>query len=206
MKEWTDIEKSILKVIYFDFTREQILAALPNRSWSAIVSCAKKLKLKRRKDLNSYFWTKEEIKILRNNYSKLETEELIKLLPNKNHNSIYLKASRLGLVKGTRWSNKELSLLKSIYPTMSKKQILEKLPNRTWNAILRRVNELGLKKEIKESKTWTDDEILFLKQWFRRASDEFLMDMLPDKTWTAIIHKASRLGLLRERKKDGTKN
>ena len=42
-------------------------------------------------------WTKDEIQILKNNYSNLYIEDLMNLLPGRTQNSIFLKANKLGL-------------------------------------------------------------------------------------------------------------
>lgn len=44
-----------------------------------------------------YFWNKDEIDILINNYGKISIEEIQKLLPNRTYRSILKKAKVLGL-------------------------------------------------------------------------------------------------------------
>jgi very-short-patch-repair endonuclease len=44
-------------------------------------------------------WTEDELQILREYYSKSTYDELLALLPERNHKGINLKATRLGLVK-----------------------------------------------------------------------------------------------------------
>ena len=54
-----------------------------------------------------YFWSAEEVAVLKENYSKISNEELCSLIPNKSFLGIYKKARKMGLKK-TR-ENKHLN-------------------------------------------------------------------------------------------------
>ncbi len=47
-------------------------------------------------------WNDREVKILKNNYSKMYVEDLMALLPNRTLNAIFLKANKLGLKREMR--------------------------------------------------------------------------------------------------------
>lgn len=59
-------------------------------------------------------------------------------------------------------------------------------------------DELLIKRPYKkERQCWTDAELEVLKNHYAAASQDELMEMLPDRTWGAIAAKGTRLGLSR---------
>lgn len=86
---WTTEEEIILKNCH---NINELIINLPNKSKIQIYNKAKLLGI----DLNDN-WTEKEILLLKENYNKLNTDELIKLLPKRSSNSIRIKASKLNL-------------------------------------------------------------------------------------------------------------
>ncbi len=87
-------------------------------------------------------WTKQEIRILRENYADHTMEELLKLLPNRSRDSIRKKRKILKLYKNKWWTEKETSLLKRNM-SASKEELLRLFPNRKMGLISDKLRYLG---------------------------------------------------------------
>jgi hypothetical protein len=94
-KPWTEDEIKKLKELYPHASRDEIVQALPDRSWWGSIVCkASALGLKRRN------WTVDEIKKLKKIWPiATSKEETLSQFPGRNWASIRLKASRLQLKK-----------------------------------------------------------------------------------------------------------
>lgn len=152
-------------------------------------------------------WTKEEIEILKDNYTKLSGTELETLI-GKTYSAIRAKAASLGISKkGTKdipksidsrnWKESELGILKSTYSTKSKEAILSSLTDRTWYAIQAKASELGLHRE--KDSTWTHKELDILYKYYPTSSIEEYLKLLPNRNYNSIRMKATRLGITRLR-------
>lgn len=92
-------------------------------------------------------WTLEEKEILKNNYSKVSIDEILKLLPNRNKNMILSEAKILKLCSFSRskqlWKEEEIQYIKDNWKLTPDKIMAEKL-NRTFRAVKFKREELGL--------------------------------------------------------------
>ena len=52
---------------------------------------------------------------------------------------------------------------------------------------------------MRNSKPWSEEELQVLKKFYFKTSKEKLLEMLPNRTWNAIVARASKLGLKRYR-------
>lgn len=98
-------------------------------------------------------WTDNEINVLKDNYSIMPMDELVKLLPDRTYNSIILKANKLALQSFQRqqqlYSEADLDFIKSNWLLMSDKEMATKL-NRTQRAIKAVRNNMELFRQDKE--------------------------------------------------------
>ena len=73
---------------------DEIFEKFPNVKKQSLYAKMSRLGIKR----DDFYWTEEEIDILKNNYNyDCDVHELSKLLPNKSYDSITTKARKLGL-------------------------------------------------------------------------------------------------------------
>jgi 5-methylcytosine-specific restriction endonuclease McrA len=133
---WTEEEISLLEIT--DHI-EELLTLLPGRTEESIRIKANRLG----KQFNEY-WTDEELKILINNYGKLQVNEFVHLLPNRNESSIYTKANSLGL-KGLmgRYDISDEDIITLFNEGMYPSQIAKEL-NLTPNTIASRLRRNGI--------------------------------------------------------------
>lgn len=72
-----------------------------------------------------------------------------------------------------------------------------------WKYLCRRchMNSDGRMKNLmqyKENRQWSADELSILSNRYGYMSKDILMELLPNRTWTAIKLKAERLGFIRK--------
>jgi arsenate reductase-like glutaredoxin family protein len=193
---WTEKEINILKTHYCDKKIHELMELLTDRSEYSIRTKARDLKLK--KEPNNYFWSEEEIEILKDNYQK-SNKELTNFLPGRTTNSIQKKKENLELKnskfirqRNDYWADEEIQILKDNYKKESIEKILELLPKRTLRAVRTKVVELKL---TNERDFWADEEIQILKDNYQNKSIEDLMKLLPERTENTIRAYASKLNL-----------
>ena len=180
-KFWTIEELEILKE-HYDLGPLEIIKLLPNRSYKSVVAKAHKLGL-----CDGYFWTDEEIEVLKQNYYDLGPHKLQFLLPNRTHMSIVDKGKKLGLVykDNIMWTKEEIDILRQYYPTEGTK-VEKRLNNISKTSILFTARYYGISFERKYE-TWnlTEDEIVY-DFYLQHGSQSFskipeLIDILKKK-------------------------
>jgi len=135
-------------------------------------------------------WTEEEIKLLKDNYYKLNKLELEKLL-NRSWASIKHKADRSDLEpkeKVVHFSSSEIQLLKDNYE-LSQDKLLELFPNRKWASLIYKMEELKLPR-YKSWRLWTQEEVNII---LNNNSLKDIMLLLPNRTQNQIYNKANEL-------------
>lgn len=79
----------------------------------------------------SYFWTKNEEKILQENYGKRTLKEIRELLNNRfSVGSISAKAKKMNLAKNNLWSLEEIEILKNNYSKIPMDEMIKLLPKK----------------------------------------------------------------------------
>jgi len=139
-------------------------------------------------------WTDREKEILKKHYPSYSKEEMLRLLPNRTHQSMMAQASLMKIRKEDFWTKEEEALLKKKYKTkISFEELGELFPNRSYSSILHKASKLGVQKgkyiplERKEgSRRWTREEVAFLKTFHDSISDEELLLLMPDRTLSSI--------------------
>ena len=152
LKRWNNDELSYLKKNYSDSDWNEIISELNRWSKAEITHKASTLKLHR----EIFFWTSDEIEILKTSYSQSLPIEEIQSKLNYKHTkeSIYAKANKIGLSVRNSWTNEELDILRNNYETSSTDEILSLLKNRNIDVIRVYANQMGCK-----SKWWNDRSV-----------------------------------------------
>lgn len=139
-------------------------------------------------------WTEEEIKILKDNYSRCDKNEIILLLPNRKIESINMKASKLGLKKENhRWSKDDIDILNKMFEDgYSISEMVDKFNRKhTYSSIQSKANKLGLKTREK----WSDEEIKVMIDHYQYEPIDDFIDMLNNRSRHAVIGMAIKLNL-----------
>ena len=100
-------------------------------------------------------WTNDEESILKDNFSKLSFDELVKLLPDRTITSMIGKARQMKLYRQSyeerKYSENEIKFIKDNFQKLSYIEIADKL-NRTPYAIEQKTRQLGLKRKTEIKK------------------------------------------------------
>lgn len=162
---WSNDDIEYLKLNYSSKSWDEILTKLYPKSKEFIIHKACQLKIKR----EIYFWSDEDILILKQSYeNKIPVNKIKELLNNKfSINAILTKAQNLGICQREWWSDKENNLLKEYYHIYDMNKIREMFPNRTKDAIIAHAMKLGL---VHKS-VWNKEETQFLIENHRTMSD-----------------------------------
>lgn len=97
-------------------------------------------------------WTKKEIDLLKNLYPKVRVKYLVNQFPDRNADTIVVKALSLGLPSAKIWQFKENEILKKHFAIASREELLILLPKRTWSAIRAQGERLHLKRKTNKPK------------------------------------------------------
>ncbi len=96
MSDWTKEDEHIVLDLYPTSTKEELLKALPGKTYEAIEHKARRLGVRRQ---NNDAWTDLELSILIKEYPYVSKERLMEILPGRLHTSIRNKAATLGIKK-----------------------------------------------------------------------------------------------------------
>lgn len=161
-KRWTKEEIQKLESMYNTATKEELLAAFPDRDYLSILKKASKLGIGKKKER----WTEGEIEKLKRMYPYSDMDTLVKELK-KTESAIKSKAKQLKLKKdpnydgrkknsgrANSWSDYEDAILRLHYPYGGYKKVMEELPARTASAIKNRAKKLGLTHDPNARPIW----------------------------------------------------
>ncbi|MCL6577540.1 hypothetical protein [Kyrpidia sp.] len=140
-KNFSPEEDALLRELYPDRPKGEILARFPGRSWQSLTTRAGRLGIKRKNT-----WTEAEEELLRQQYGSASDRELLEMFPGRSLLSIRTRAQRLGLKKDSTWSEEEDNRLRALYPEEPRHVIQEAFPHRTWSAIVSRASRLGIRR------------------------------------------------------------
>lgn len=147
---WTDEELKILKENYTFGNIKELCALLPKRSYKAITTKAKRIGLYTRE-----LWTDEEKDKLVNVYDRIPLNDVVKMFPNKNKNSIIHQAMRLNLKSFdiNPWTEADDEYIKNNWELKPDIVLAEEL-NRTKKAIQARRLYLKIYRRDMDCKTY----------------------------------------------------
>lgn len=136
-------------------------------------------------------YTLDEIKIVKENYGKLTSNE-IGLLIGRSCASVKTKARELGIVRipSKQWTNEEDNYLRDNYILMKYKDMAEFL-QRSYSSVRVRCGKLGLQKNDFD---WNDENLKFLIDNYHDMPNKNIALFL-NKTIDTIENKAFNLGL-----------
>ena len=188
-RHWSDEENRILKKMYPSHTAEEI-AAFVDRSSSAIIAQANKLKLKKR-----WLWTDEQCDYLRRFYRKKPCGKLAETL-DRTVVAVEAKAIELGIAdeRGIPWKKQQVKLLIKHRPTMSLKK-LAKLTGHPVKGVEFKARYLGIKRYAQD-RSWTDRQDNTLKKYYEKMTYKQLADKL-GRSFYSIMNRLCTLGLTR---------
>lgn len=98
--------------------------------------------------------------------------------------------------KAMPWSNKEVEILTEKYPYLTKSELGKLFPYRSIKSITGKAEKLGLKKSGELAiNSWSDEEVYKIKEHYSDNSKEYMLGILPNRTWYQIQSKASKLNI-----------
>lgn len=164
--KYTKEEIDYISKYYIENNWDKIFEKYPNFDKKQIYSKMSKLNIHpikyqnglKGKDLSGRKkWTREEIKILIDNYSSNPIEQTIKLLPNRSYNSVITKSKKLGLTsftkENTTWKLGEIDYIIKNWEIQSD-YIMSLYLNRTFRSVKWKREELGLYRQDKDNCTY----------------------------------------------------
>jgi hypothetical protein len=96
-----------------------------------------------------------------------------------------------------RWSKTEVELLEKLYPLFRLRELVDKFPQRNKGTIATKALSLNLP----SARSWFAPENRILQEHFQDSSREVLQELLPKRSWPAIMAQGERLHLQRIRTK-----
>lgn len=109
------------------------------------------------------YFKEDEIAFIKENYGKINTKEIAKIL-GRSKGVIHNLAARLGIAKTIEnWTDKEIEIVRKEYASIGAKGIIEKYKiSRSADSIRSKANSLGI--TVKSNDIWTDEQIRYLKE------------------------------------------
>lgn len=154
--KWDENKLKILKDNYTNMDWDILLKLLHPFSKDDIIHKAYTLNLKR----NNYYYSQEEINLIKKYYTKLSVSELKNMLPNRSEQSIMVKANKLGIISRERWSEEEIEILINYYKDETNFEVQKYLSNRSLSAIQCMAGKLGLNKTYSK-REFTNEYLIF---------------------------------------------
>lgn len=139
-------------------------------------------------------YTTKEIEVIKKYYPIGDWDNLLKLLPNRNKNSIHKLASKLG-IKGFNndWTKEEIKFLKDNYEKHTVDELSILLDGKhSSSSISTKLGRLGICNKVN---VWSKEEEQILKDNYSIISIEEILKLLPNRSKNAIIAKAIKLKL-----------
>jgi hypothetical protein len=97
-----------------------------------------------------------------------------------------------------RWSRGDDAAFHQAHAAGGLTAVLARFPGRTETALTRRAQHLGLSTSKGQNKAWTRQDEATLHQLWPIATRAQIQKALPDRRWTTIQARASKLGLIRQ--------
>ena len=98
------------------------------------------------------------------------------------------------------WTDEEIRILCENYPNMFRRQVMDLLPKRSEFAIGSKARDLKLKCKMRSKlpeprNVWGEWEMHHLRIIYSTSTKQQLIEVFPNRTWSAIEEKARLLGL-----------
>lgn len=151
--------------------------------------------------INNNVWTKDELLILKENYTFGNVKNICNLLPNRSYSAIKTKAERIGLKTRDFWTDTEKRLLTSVYTEIPLDDVLKMFPNKNRNSIIHQA--MRLKITSYDKKLWSEFEDEYIKENWLFESDEVMAKKLK-RTARAVQARRLFLDIYRLNKHDNS--
>lgn len=147
----------------------------------------------------AYRWTKEEIRLLKNNYEYVNIKQIARIL-NRTVNSTVNKAVRLRLRKNILWSkNDDIYLERFVYENDTNLEEAAIFLGRTKGAVATRLTVLRKKNKAMYMKIkWSKKEDEFMLRFYKQMPAHLIAQRL-NRTLYAVRSRATVLGLNKTR-------
>lgn len=143
---------------------------------------------------DTYFWTKEDEKLLINNYGK-SYDEIAKMMDDRHSaKAISTKAIKMGLTSPQEWTQKEIDILEQYYSSTPKEEFEKMLPNRTTASIICKAGQLKIKSYQYLNEKYSDEEKQFIINNYETMTDIELAKAL-NKPLSGIQEQRRKLGI-----------
>ena len=191
MDRFNDSEIQELCTLYMDSNWDKIFEKYPFLDKNRVRHIASKMKVHK----TTYFWSKEDIDYLINNFGSMSYSEM------ENHfngrhtkKAISAKAIKLGLTSSADWSEDEVKILINNYSIISKNEILKLLPKRSEASIVCKATQLKIKSYTYLQNTYSEEEKQFIKNSSSYMSDIEISEIL-NKPLSGIQEQRRKLGI-----------
>lgn len=193
-KIFTEEDDKWLKENYGYATKSEIESRFPDKSYQQIQNHANTIGLKRIKREGKIFY-REDLQWLKENYSILPIEDILKHFENKaTYVQIITTASRLGVKRPSdNYSDEELEIIQRYYKSCKTVQEFQEmyLPNRTVSGINAKAQKMGLLKR----EDWTTEEDRILIENYDKMFRWQLCELFPNKVKNSVFNRIVALGL-----------
>lgn len=216
--KWTPSEIATLRRIWGRIPRSSYGEHISRRTYSAMQSMARDLRLCLSSPRSQKKWTSEEDQTLRDVWGRGFTRlGYQKALPDRSYDAVAFRANVLGLnVRSTkasaRWTPDEDAALRKLWGQIPHDQFEKEIPGRTINAVLGRAKVLGLPRRPKSlgalnaespkrkriasdvrAQSWSSEEI---DRFYRLAADPAAWPAaFPERTRRSLNNMARRLNV-----------
>lgn len=108
-------------------------------------------------------WARQEIELLKSLYPQKRVKNLVEYFPDRNRETIVVKALSLGLLSAKLWQVEENKILKKYFANSTQEEILKLLPKRSWPAIMAQGERLGLKRKTDKPRLTVNED--YFQHW-----------------------------------------
>ena len=134
------------------------------------------------------YWSSKEVSLLKKYYPELRVKDLVKMFPNRNKNTIAVKALDLNLPSAKLWQLQENNILHKYFAEALEKKLLNLLPKRLWSAILAQGERLNLKRKTNKPTLKVNEH--YFKKW--SANMAYILGFIfADGSITKVTHNGS---------------
>lgn len=161
--------------LYSQGNWDKIKELYPDVKRNYIYTLMSKLNIKNEK----YFWTKEEVQYLIDNFGKMSYADFEKHYNGRHKaKAVSTKAIKLNLTKSQFWTQDEIDILINNYSLVPMDDIVKMIPTRSKNAIILKAVQLGIKSYYWLNEKYTQEEIDFIADNFGVLTDKEIAEHL----------------------------
>lgn len=139
-----------------------------------------------------HFYNEKEDELIRKFYNEPDGKQYLIELLGVSEKSLTIRASKIHASKERiRWNGKETNMVRKEYHKSFGADLIKDKIGRTKKAVRRKADKLGATR-----KNWTKEAEELVREYYGQPNGmQILRELFPEKTKSAIIGKAHRLGL-----------